>query len=308
MSNPTNSESHTLNPALIPTSPFDSPEADVILRSSDGADFHVYKAILALVSPVFHTMFSLPQPASEAAVPVIPVHEDSALLDRALRYFYPGTQPTATTLDELRVVLDVLVSKYDIECIVPTAKQHLERYLVDQPLAVYAVAVTHQWKDLATTAAKETLKLPLRVPANEVPPGLKDIPAATYHNLLRYHYLCGLAAKGITNALRWIPAPNDYVWFSCTTCTQAELAWFLSDGVAHTVRIWFINYLKTLGAVLAETPGIEIVHHESIYAALTTAAQCSVCRAKTSEQLPAWVTTQLKSKIVEAVNEVELKF
>lgn len=45
----------------IASPPFDDPEADIILRSSDNVDFHVYKFLLSLVSPVFKSMFALPQ-------------------------------------------------------------------------------------------------------------------------------------------------------------------------------------------------------------------------------------------------------
>ncbi|KAJ2966080.1 hypothetical protein NUW54_g13911 [Trametes sanguinea] len=42
--------------------PFDQP-ADIILRSSDGVDYNVYKWILKNASPIFADMCSLPQPA-----------------------------------------------------------------------------------------------------------------------------------------------------------------------------------------------------------------------------------------------------
>ncbi|KAJ7142751.1 hypothetical protein C8R44DRAFT_603585, partial [Mycena epipterygia] len=237
--------------------------ADAILQSSDGADFHVCKAILSLVSPVFQTMFTLPQPESPPIVPVIPLQEDSTILDRSLRFFYPGAQPTVATLQELRQIIEVLISKYDMQSIVPTAKQHLERYISTQPVASYAVAITHQWKDLAMLAAKESLKLPLRVPDKEASEELHHIPDAAYHNLLHYHYLCGIAAKGVTESLRWVPVPNDYIWFSCTNCTRHSLSWYLLDGVAHLVRSWLIEYLKAVGELVMESPGTDIRPHKN---------------------------------------------
>ncbi|KAK7012966.1 hypothetical protein R3P38DRAFT_2547565, partial [Favolaschia claudopus] len=59
--------------------------ADTILRSSDGIDFHVWRVILSSASPFFKDMFSLPQDtSSEAGTPVIPVAENSQLLDAFL--------------------------------------------------------------------------------------------------------------------------------------------------------------------------------------------------------------------------------
>ncbi|KAJ6540448.1 hypothetical protein B0H19DRAFT_959919, partial [Mycena capillaripes] len=59
--------------------------------------------------------------------------------------------------------------KYDMEYVVPMAKQHLERYIVSQPLGVYAVAFEQRWEDVARVAAKECLKLPLRVLDTKAP-------------------------------------------------------------------------------------------------------------------------------------------
>jgi hypothetical protein len=45
--------------------PFDRPDADVILRSQDNVDFHTFKILLSLSSPLFNTMFSMPQAQHE---------------------------------------------------------------------------------------------------------------------------------------------------------------------------------------------------------------------------------------------------
>ncbi|KAJ7479401.1 hypothetical protein B0H11DRAFT_2027333 [Mycena galericulata] len=209
MSNPTPESASAIPGLFIPTFPFVSTNADVILRSSEGADFYVQRGILALVSPVFCDMFTLSQPEASPEIPVIPVQEDAPLLDRALRFFYPVAQPIVTTLAELRGIIEVLVAKYDVQCVVPAAKQRLETYMATQPLPVFAVAVTYQWKDVASKAARESLKLRLRVPDAEASPELKDIPAATYHNLLHHHYCCSLRAKDVTQVLRWVAVPND---------------------------------------------------------------------------------------------------
>ena len=46
------------------SSPFDRPDADVILRSCDHVDFRFHKSLLSLASPFFCNMFALPQPPS----------------------------------------------------------------------------------------------------------------------------------------------------------------------------------------------------------------------------------------------------
>ncbi|KAI5992385.1 hypothetical protein F5J12DRAFT_897285 [Pisolithus orientalis] len=77
--------------------PFDHEKADVILRSSDGADFRVFRLFLSLASPFFETLFDLPQPSEETntdmeikdRLPVIPVrkqqHQESTIITHVLQ-------------------------------------------------------------------------------------------------------------------------------------------------------------------------------------------------------------------------------
>ncbi|KAJ7655589.1 hypothetical protein DFH06DRAFT_480162 [Mycena polygramma] len=310
MSDPASDSSATPSEdsVFIPAFPFaNAPDADAILRSSDGADFYIHRHILALVSPIFRDMFTLPQPETAPAIPSISLQENSAVLDRALRFFYPGVpQPTAMPLDELRDILEVLVSKYDMQCLVPAAKTQLESYIESQPVAVYAVAFNHQWMDIALKAAQQSLKIPLRVVDSKAPPELDHILASAYHNLLYYHTICAEKAKEITAGLRWVPAPNEFVWFSCTACAGAPLNWYLNDGVLYPVRIWFNQYLEALGGVLAQTPGIDLRQHKTMLDALAVASKCTVCRQKVFDQLPLFVSTQLAVKIKEVINEAQL--
>ncbi|EIW75069.1 hypothetical protein CONPUDRAFT_66183, partial [Coniophora puteana RWD-64-598 SS2] len=51
-----------LHPARQAKAPFDDPEAEIILRSSDNVEFRVFKSFLAFSSSIFRDMLSLPQP------------------------------------------------------------------------------------------------------------------------------------------------------------------------------------------------------------------------------------------------------
>ncbi|KAJ7655588.1 hypothetical protein DFH06DRAFT_1200479 [Mycena polygramma] len=253
-------------------------------------------------------MFTLPQPEPVPAVPSVPLQENSAVLDRALRFFYPGVpQPrveTAMTLNELRDMLEVLI-KYDMQCVFPAAKDELESYMESQPVAVYAIAFNLQWKDVALKAVWQSLQIPLTIDA-AASPELDDLPASAYHNLLHYHTQCATKAKNPTVVTRWITTPNEWVWFSCITCEKAEDTWCLSDGAYHPTRNWFITYLKALGKVLVKTPGIDPRQHETMFDALADASKCTFCREKVCEQLPRFVST-LATKIEEKMDEIQLQ-
>ncbi|EEB95165.1 hypothetical protein MPER_05910, partial [Moniliophthora perniciosa FA553] len=69
-------------------STFNDPKADVILRTSDGVDFMMYKTLLSLSSSFFDGMFSLPQPESvntnQNGLPIVPIPESSAATEKLL--------------------------------------------------------------------------------------------------------------------------------------------------------------------------------------------------------------------------------
>ncbi|KAF7378354.1 hypothetical protein MSAN_00261500 [Mycena sanguinolenta] len=228
--------------------------------------FYVQLAILSLVSPVFETMFTLPQAEDSSQIyPVIDVQEASPALDRALRFFYPCTQLTVDSLDELKEVIEILISKYDMQWLVPSVKKHLERYVTSDPITVYAYAYVHGWEDLGRAAAKETLKLPLRTPGENTPEVLRLIPADAYYKLLRYHYCCGIAAQTTTVDLGWISWPDsstaEYRWFHCW---RDWCAVYNSRGpiiVANETRAarqWFMDYFVGMGDILATTPAADV--------------------------------------------------
>ncbi|KAF7363960.1 hypothetical protein MSAN_01054400 [Mycena sanguinolenta] len=295
------------NPSTFtPQSPFDE-TGDVILRSSDGVDFRVHQVVMSLASPIFATMFTLPQPEKDPEPINMP--ESAVVLDQMLRFWYPGTEPlTIESLEELHAVVEILISKYDVQSAVYTAKSHVREYLKTEPVAVYAIACTQGWEDLARTAARESLKHPIRVFDYDAAQSLKHITADAYHRLMQYHYLCGTAAKGVTTSLRWVTAPNNWVWFSCRSCTTSPTGWYLSDGQAYPTRLWFTNFRTSVGEALSRTPGISLLDSNLLPPALKEASKCSVCREQVHEQLFNWVSTALSPKVQELINGVQLKF
>jgi hypothetical protein len=75
-----------------PLEPLDVPNADLIIRSSDLVDFRVHKMILAMASPFFKDLLSLPQPSGSESVdglPVVQFTECSELLNTLVSMLYP---------------------------------------------------------------------------------------------------------------------------------------------------------------------------------------------------------------------------
>ena len=74
--------------------PFSVPRADanLIIKSSDLVDFRVHKPVLAMTSPFFKDLLSLPQPSDSETVdglPVVRLPESSELLNSLVTMLYP---------------------------------------------------------------------------------------------------------------------------------------------------------------------------------------------------------------------------
>jgi hypothetical protein len=81
-----------INPATSPLEPSRIPDADLIIRSSDLVNFRVHKSVLALASPFFKDLLSLPQPSESESVdgiPVVQLPECSELLNCLVSMIYP---------------------------------------------------------------------------------------------------------------------------------------------------------------------------------------------------------------------------
>ncbi|KAJ7441121.1 hypothetical protein FB451DRAFT_1150672 [Mycena latifolia] len=224
--------------------PFDDPDADVILRSSDSTDFRLCRAILTRASPFFKDLFCIPQPADAPEMPVIDVAETAAVLDRALSFWYPGAEPRIETLEQLRQTLDLLLLKYDIQFVVPTGKKYLAEYLEQQPIAVFALACHYRWEALARKAAKECLKLrSADLIDNDSTIYLGLVSADIYQSLLMFHKHCGTEAIIAVND---IMSRNDWEWQQCRTCSSST-----GSGIR---KQWVTNLLAEVEKRLKEQP------------------------------------------------------
>jgi BTB/POZ domain len=81
-----------ISSTMSPPKPFDLPDANFIIQSSDNINFRIHKSVLALASPFFKNLLSLPQPSDADIVdglPVIQLSESSELLNSLISILYP---------------------------------------------------------------------------------------------------------------------------------------------------------------------------------------------------------------------------
>jgi len=192
--------------------PFDDAQADLILRSSDEVPVHfrVFKNILSLASPIFADMFSIPSPSplSEkphggVQVPVVPLSEHSTALDIALRHIYPVQRTPKTDTLHCASILAEFSRKYQVEVFHQFIIGYLRDGIKNDPVGVYAIAVTYGYDDIGADSARSCLDLPFSALQSSY---LRYATAEHISELFRYHVACGQVASAL--------ASSNRSWFS----------------------------------------------------------------------------------------------
>ncbi|KAJ7140744.1 hypothetical protein C8R44DRAFT_866440 [Mycena epipterygia] len=270
-------------------------------------DFRVYRVVLSLASPFFKDMFSLPQDDTQPAVPVIPMPETALVLDRLLRFWYPGAEPVPIeTLDNLREILEILLFKYDTPFITSRGKELLRGFIGAHPVAVFSIACRHQWRDVALEAAQSSLKLPLRLFDLAPPVELKYTAADTYHRLLQYHSECAKVAAAVATKSDWATTTfRSQAWAICMTCDPSAVI-IMSGNIRFTVREWFFVYMRDVAEHLTVQPGARVDDSKLMHAAVKKMAKCKVCRNDGFEHLRSFAAERLAPKVAEELAKVDL--
>ncbi|KAJ7017806.1 hypothetical protein C8F04DRAFT_978459, partial [Mycena alexandri] len=290
--------------------PFDDASADVILRSSDGSDFHVHQLVLSLAS--LKDMFTLPQSNSESPVTLATVQmsESSRVLDMALRSWYPGAEPVAgQTLDEFREISESLIMKYDMQFLIPFAKKHLREYMEEDPVAVFGIACRHEWNEIALESAKHCLGLPLRAFESARPAQLKYMLADTYHTLLHYHSECAKVAAAATSSLQWAPY-QDIPGAECPNWTDPHVCpraghWTFAHSTMAPITAWLATYLRCLTDELSRCPGAPLDTPELLGLPISEMGSCSSCAVDGYSSLMVFLAI-LRAKIEGDIDSVSV--
>lgn len=168
--------------------PFNRKDADLIIRTADNIDFFVHKPILCIASPVFENLINNPtlftQSTASDGHPVMPVPDDSRILNALLRFCYPTPRPAFSTLPEVRDVLDS-ASKYDIALAIDALQELLVTYAEDFGLEVYCIACRNNLEEVARIAAEFAVREPFW---ETYVPEIETITAGAYWKLLAYYW------------------------------------------------------------------------------------------------------------------------
>ncbi|KAH9058204.1 hypothetical protein EDB87DRAFT_1811033, partial [Lactarius vividus] len=100
------------------------PDPNIIVRSSDKVNFPVRKSLLAMSSPFFADLLSLPQPPDDELVdglPVIQLSEDADLLNSLMSLLYPIPPVIPDSYEKVFALL-AACQKYDMESVQSTIR------------------------------------------------------------------------------------------------------------------------------------------------------------------------------------------
>ncbi|CDO73336.1 hypothetical protein BN946_scf185008.g99 [Trametes cinnabarina] len=180
--------------------PFNKPDGDVILRTSDNVEFRVRSHILIEASPVFEKMLARRKSSAEsdtsASRRVIDLTEDSTTTETWLLLIYPVFQdPSFWSRMDLLKAQAVLhaTAEYQILAVQSAIAHYLSRKASSgnsrRRFVIWAIACRHRLEELAATAASHmTLRdaRPAILPLDDLE-HLEGISAGDYHRLLHYH-------------------------------------------------------------------------------------------------------------------------
>ncbi|KAJ7723914.1 hypothetical protein B0H16DRAFT_330831, partial [Mycena metata] len=298
---------------------------DIIIRSVDGVDLHVHRAIVGHVSLFFGGMFdiankgdsSLDPDSYRDGKPVVLCDEPLDVLHRLLCIAYPRVTDTLLAAEGLDGIAEVhrVANKF----LFIGVEKLLENLLANptvleaHPHQVYAIAHIRNLPDLARTAALYTLKSPV-CPADLRFQELALLSALALQKLYDFHYSCGKAAEKIAqNYCQSIDADNPPTAITHAPDGSFEYVWWESaregyhDGECGPYLIekggpdfnwiellpvpWFQNHAKFVGAKLRAVPSPATAETQAGVIAKAESdmiEHCHACSEAAEPQLPFW--------------------
>ena len=166
-------------------------DANIILQSSDKVNYRVHKSVLALTSPFFEDMLSLPQPPDDEIVdglPVVQLSEDSGVLNCLVSLLYPIPPVIPGSYKKVFALL-AACQKYDMASLQSYIRTEVQRGTYPAPVAAeafgaYAIASSMGLVLEAENAARLTVGQPLTF--ESLGEGLRSFDGQSLCELIRY--------------------------------------------------------------------------------------------------------------------------
>lgn len=292
------SEQLTSTPSISPLAKpiFESPDADLILRSADNVAFRTFQSFLIFGSPVLKTLIQQQLQADLTRngtqegdlrdyTPVLQLVEDSQTIEHLLLYSYPRWMPPPV-LDNLQVVKNLLaaVKKYKMDGLLEVVRKSLKSspLMKTAPRQLFAIAYRHHLDEVARQAVMEILCLPSFHPTMEA--DVDGVSAGVLYRLHSHHTEIRAAVIALTTSYtRWI-TQNHFTWFSCPGCCEDMdrlVCRRIICGRLVKVGQWWIDYMADIATALTASPHTKInLGPELIKKASDAAQNCRFCQKR----------------------------
>ena len=216
---------------MPPPKPVDVPDANFIIRSSDNVNFRVHKSVLAMASPFFRDLLSLPQPSDSEyldGLPMVQLSEDSELLNSLVSMLYPVRPVIPTTYDKVYHLL-AACQKYDMVSVQSSIRAKVNRGEFPAPkgaeaFPAYAIASCRGLIPEMENAARKTLDFPLTF--EFLGEGLRLFEGSALRDLARFRKRCRDSLVACLDSFLevQIPGPFDF-WVGCPEVMPNRSLW-----------------------------------------------------------------------------------
>ncbi|ESK85744.1 hypothetical protein Moror_2453 [Moniliophthora roreri MCA 2997] len=302
----------------VASHPFDDPSADIVLHTSDDTVFRVHRIILSLSSPFFKEMFTLPQSPPSATASsssndsIIPIEENSQVLDCILRHLYPSCEPPQwNELGEIVPVVQAMI-KYQMEetqAFQNIMNSLLARANTDKRLplvpttAIGVLAIIYRFRDSMKKewieeAARAFLRLPFKMFNEQWDcPEFDYITGRGYRKLLVYHKQCSERIR--TWSPRW--SDSTHMAYDCVRGTDST-TWHASVGLSGLRKTfdYVRDEYKDNPYIVADWPSFPFMPRHL--------SSCDICKDDKCPYLIWRAHKLLKAEVDAAIAEVPLPF
>jgi len=279
--------------------PFDKEKADVVLRSADGIDFHIFKAYLLIVSDVFGHMFLSPQPEpgneeEELAngLRVVPVYDHSHVLRVLLCYcgsYWDRSIDLWTGLRSVLIDVQNLAMKYKMITVARDVYRDRIRLGRKPPSSHMLDVIRRQVKQNADMYSAATNIFICSEEAAEMV-DLGIVNQAQLDSLVRYRDKCCARAVGVAspenNHFTWMSP--EYNWFTTDididiehdrNCSKGGSIYIANVSGKSRTRYWWREYMYEAARRLAKRPwGATVTSEDFFDQALGRGSRCRVCK------------------------------
>jgi hypothetical protein len=241
--------------------PFDESDSDLVLQSSSGVSFFVFKNILRMASPFFRSMFSLPQSKDTSGlspdslfdgIPCISMQEDTETLHRFLTLIFPVAFSFPTSFKEAILLLSAL-QKYQLDDRMGLLRKLLAgelSYRISKENAFEAFGLSHEHRLVEESLAASQAALERSLTFNDI--CMASFSAMSGAALSTHHYhrsKCKEAALTCLAELRESSSPNATAFLARFGCTHQTLQHGGVLGIAVTSQTpcpdWWWQHFST---------------------------------------------------------------